>query len=181
MSAQGPVRATDKENTKLDWETPRPLFVWRNSIWKFDIDAAANATNSLLGDRYFGPGSNHMKDANVPLANWTAFGHSFFSNPEYGRGIMNWLEQYYRQSRKGALIECLIPANTGTRWFSYCKEKAASIELLTGRVGFWYDGKPLPPKEDRNTSDSMLVQWRRGAEGAAIFVTDWKKEMVKYE
>lgn len=181
MSAQGPVRADDKEKTKLDWETPRPFFEWRHSIWKFDIDAAANAKNSLLDDQFFGPGSHYLEDANDPMEQWRRFGHAFFSNPEYGRGITRFLEQYHRQARKGALTECLVPANTGTRWFQFCKEKAAAIEILTGRLGFWYNGKPLPPKEDRNTSDSMLVQWRKGKEGADISVTDWKKEMAKHE
>lgn len=181
MSAIGPVRATDKENTKLDWETPRPLFEWRHSIWKFDFDAAASTKNSLLSWSFFGPGSPHLEDANDPDADWTKFGHAFFSNPEYGRVIMQFFEAYHRQAKRGALVECLVPANTGTRWFKYCEEKASHIEVLTGRVGYWYDGKPMPPKEDRNTSDSMLVQWRKGKEGATISVTDWKKEMAKYE
>lgn len=181
MSAQGPVRAVDKEKTKLDWETPRPFFEWRHSIWKFDFDAAASTKNSLLDWSFFGPGSPHLEDANDPNADWTKFGHTFFSNPEYGFGIMRWLEQYRRQANLGTLIECLIPANTDTKWFSYCKEMASAIEVLKGRVGFWYDGKPLPPGKDANTTGSMLVQWRKGKEGADISVTDWKKEMAKYE
>lgn len=172
MSAQGPVRATDKENTKLDWETPRPFFQWRNSIWKFDFDAAASAKNSLLDWSFFGPGSPHLEDALEAAVDWTIFGTRFWCNPPYGSGMEAWLEAFERQAANGAFIEALLPANTDTQWFSRCHKYASEIELLTGRVQFWYDGKPMPG--GANTSGSMLVRWRRGAQGATISLSKWK-------
>jgi len=178
MSAQGPDRATDNENTKLDWETP-PLFVaWRNSIWNFDLDAAANNENCAFGDdRFFGPDSPYLEDALCPHSAWSEHGNRFWCNPPYGRGIENWIRQFDKQARLGSFIEALLPANTDTQWFALCKETAAEIELLSGRIQFWHDGKPSTTNS--NTSGSMLVRWRKGKQGASISLTDWREEMKK--
>ena len=179
MSAQGPVRATVKENTRLDWETPKPFFNWRNSIWRFDVDAAASRENSLLGLEYLGERSLYAEDALGLDLDWSDYGERFWVNPPYGRGVIDWVAAFYRQAQNGVFVEALLPANTGTLWFKYCQETASQIELLTGRIGFWKNGKPMPPKEDANTSDSMLVRWHRGVSGSAnIRLTDWKEEMA---
>ena len=72
--------------------------------------------------------------------------------------------------------EALLPANTGTRWFAYCRETAAEIELLgPGRLQYLIGGLPA---KNSNTTDSMLVRWRPGVSGGAtIRLTDWRKEM----
>ncbi len=173
MSAQGPDRATTPDRTSLVWETPPQFFAWRNGIWHFDVDAAADERNHLL-PVWFGPGSSDAEDALADDLNWFMFGDRFWCNPPYG-DLMKWCRVMRLQSLKGAFIEALLPANTGSRWFEFCSLTGAEIELLTGRIQFLIDGKP---GKNSNTSDSMLVRWRPGTSGGAtIRLTDWKQEM----
>ena len=171
MSAQGPDRATTPEKTSLVWETPPDFYAWRDGIWGFDVDAAANAENALR-PLWFGPGGVR-EDAFDLNPVWRDYGDRFWCNPPYG-DLLNWCSLFYMQG-KHVFIEALLPANTGSRWFKFCAETAAEIELLTGRLQFLVDGKP---GKNSNTTDSMLVRWRPGVSGGAtIRLTDWRKEM----
>ena len=80
MSATGPVRATTADKTSLLWETPPEFFAWRTKMWRFDLDAAANADNALL-PRWFGPGAPEIcrapDDALAPDLDWTDYGDRF--------------------------------------------------------------------------------------------------------
>lgn len=191
MSAPGPARATDSATTRLDWETPLPFFAWRDSIWKFDVDAAASADNHLC-PFWFGPESpKRIVDRDAPIdalardLDWSEYGDRFWCNPPYGREIERWVKCFARQAIENRVfIEVLIPANTGTRWFEYCASTAQEIDLLTGRIEFHINGEPVVDANGRksgNTSDSMLVRWHPGGRyrGARIGLVDWQEEMKR--
>lgn len=183
MSAPGPSRATAEKFTA--WETPPPFYAWRDSLWHFGVDAAANAQNALC-ERYFGPDHylEAYQDALAPGLNWAHVGDTFWCNPPYGAGIEAWIRQFRHQAEVNRVfVEALIPANTATRWFAYCAETASDIELLTRRINFWRDGRPVPAKDNHNTTDSMLVRWRYGGgrHGARIVVTNWAAEVAAME
>jgi site-specific DNA-methyltransferase (adenine-specific) len=63
-------------------------------------------------------------------------------NPPYGREIKHWVEKAYRESLKGAVVVCLIPARTDTiYWHKYIFPFAKDIRFLKGRLKFVKDGK----------------------------------------
>lgn len=178
MSAPGPARAATT-GSRSDWETPQPFFDWQHSLWQFDIDAAANEANHKL-PRWFGPGSEVSESAfNI---RWSEHGRNFWVNPPYGRGLVDWIILFEQQSREGARIVALLPANTDTQWWMQCVRTAHEITLLVPRIGFWRDGKPQPPKEDANPGGSMLVRWEPfGTLGVAqIRTDDWRVQSARF-
>ena len=55
-----------------------------------------------------------------------------FMNPPYGKDIYNWVKKAYESK---ALVVCLLPARTDTKWFhEYCLK--GSIRFLKGRLKF---------------------------------------------
>lgn len=172
MSAPGPVRAV-AEGSRSDWETPPRIFDWQHSLWNFDVDAAANETNHKL-PRWFGHGSGLSDTAFA--TEWRKYGRNFWVNPPYGRGLADWIALFDQQSRDGVRIVALLPANTDTQWWMRCVQTAHEITLLVPRIGFWRDGKPLPPKLDANPGGSMLVRWEPFGTlgGATIRAADWR-------
>ena len=60
-----------------------------------------------------------------------------FMNPPYGREIKYWVEKAYRESIKGAVVVCLIPARTDTSyWHDYIFPFADDIRFIRGRLKF---------------------------------------------
>ena len=66
-------------------------------------------------------------------------------NPPYGRAIGKWVEKAYRESLNGAVVVCLIPSRTDTRyWHNYIFPYAADIKFLKGRLKFGDGKNPAP-------------------------------------
>jgi phage N-6-adenine-methyltransferase len=177
VSAPGPARAV-AVGSRSDWETPPQFFAWQHSLWQFEVDAAANERNHKLA-AWFGPGGLSESAFNI---RWRDFGRNFWVNPPYGRGLADWIALFDQQSRDAVRVVALLPANTDTQWWMRCVHTAQEITLLTPRIGFWRDGKPLPPKEDANPGGSMLVRWEPfgSARGAHIRTADWRNESARW-
>ena len=63
----------------------------------------------------------------------------------YVREIGKWVEKAYKESLKGAVVVCLIPARTDTRyWHDYIFPYASGIKFLKGRLKFG-NGKNSAP------------------------------------
>ena len=58
-----------------------------------------------------------------------------FMNPPYGREIKEWVGKAYYESIKGAVVVCLLPARTDTRWWHYYCMKG-EIRLIRSRLKF---------------------------------------------
>ena len=66
-------------------------------------------------------------------------------NPPYGREIGKWIEKAYKESIKGAVVVCLIPSRTDTRyWHDYIFPYASDIKFIKGRVKFGSGNSPAP-------------------------------------
>lgn len=121
-----------------EWETPKWLFDKLNEEFHFDYDAAANEFNTKCGDNWI---QNALEDS------WMKWGGKiFWLNPPYSQ-ITAFLKKAYEESLKGAIVVCLIPSRTDTRyWHDYCM-KTYEIRFIKGRLKF--NNRTLPPyKED---------------------------------
>jgi len=126
-----------------EWETPQWLFDELNKEFKFDCDAAANKNNALckwyLGEDYTGAKENSI------IIDWlhTLFQDGltqnyckvFFLNPPYSK-IGAFMKKAYEESLRGAIVVCLIPCRTDTRYWHEYVMKAHEIRLIKGRLKF---------------------------------------------
>jgi hypothetical protein len=56
-------------------------------------------------------------------------------NPPYGRDIGNWMKKAYESSLLGAVVVCLVPARTDTKWWHDFAMKG-EITFIKGRLKF---------------------------------------------
>lgn len=119
-----------------EYETPQWLFDKLNKKYNFTLDVAASIKNHKCLD-YFDKMDDGLKidwyEHNNKLGEKAG---SIWMNPPYGRQIHKWIKKAYEESLKGAIIVCLIPARTDTKyWHDYIFDKA-KIEFLKGRLKF---------------------------------------------
>jgi phage N-6-adenine-methyltransferase len=111
-------------NTDL-WATPRSFFDEWNNKYNFKTDVCATAENAKC-EIYFSPEENGL------LQEWKG---TCWMNPPYGREISKWVKKAYESSLNGAVVVCLLPARTDTRWFhDYCLK--GEITFVRGRLKF---------------------------------------------
>jgi len=113
------------------WGTPQDFFDILDAEFKFTLDPCAIEQNAKC-KYYFTPEQDGLK------ADWG--NHRVFMNPPYGNVIGQWMEKAYKAAVRGALVVCLIPARTDTRWWvKYCM-RATEIRLVQGRLRFVMNG-----------------------------------------
>ena len=111
-----------------EWGTPQDLFDKLNDEFGFTLDPCANEENHKC-NKYFTIEDDGLKQ------DWS--NDVVFMNPPYGREIGKWVEKAYKESLKGAVVVCLIPARTDTRyWHNYIFPYAKDIRFLKGRLKF---------------------------------------------
>jgi len=126
-----------------EWSTPQWLFDQLNEEFHFQIDAAATPKNSKVSDAYF-----EDLDA-VPTLEfgWYCKGswERFWLNPPYSK-IGPFMKKAYEESLKGAVVVCLIPSRTDTRYWHDYVMKAQEIRFVKGRLKFGdsKNGAPFP-------------------------------------
>ena len=136
-----------------NWRTPEWLFRALNEEFKFDVDVCASAENTQLPVFY-------DKKTNGLKQNWTG---SCWMNPPYGRTIGKWVQKAYVSARRNnAVVVCLIPARTDTKyWHRYCAK--AEVRLYEGRLKFNNAGPaPFP---------SAVVVFKRNGCSVTIYVS----------
>jgi phage N-6-adenine-methyltransferase len=118
------------------WATPRAFFEAWDAVYRFDLDVCADAENAKCR-RYFSVHDDGLSQ------NWTP--HRCWMNPPYGREIGKWMRKAYEESRKGALVVCLVPARTDTAWWHDYAAKGA-VTFVRGRLKFGNarSGAPFP-------------------------------------
>ena len=117
-----------------EWATPQAFFDAQNFIYNFTLDVCASATNAKCA-RYYTPADDGLKQS------WA--GERCWMNPPYGRVIGDWMRKAYAESKRGALVVCLIPARTDTAWWHDCAIKG-DVTFIRGRLKFCaVDGNPL--------------------------------------
>lgn len=153
---------------KDEWGTPQWLFDLLDREFHFDVDAACTEENSKCFFRfsddaldrpwYEGDDPELVADLErngIPVA------RTFFLNPPYSAGnIDRFMQKAYEESQKGALVVCLVPCATDTRWWHNYAMKAQEIRFIKGRVrfvGYDEDGKPV---QNSPTFSSCVVIFR---------------------
>lgn len=108
------------------WETPQVLFDKLNAEFNFTLDVCALEQTAKC-EKYYTPEINGLEQRWIGIC---------WMNPPYGRHIIQWLKKAYEESLKGAIVVCLIPSRTDTRyWHDYCM-KASEIRFIKGRLKF---------------------------------------------
>lgn len=107
------------------WSTPQHFFDKQNLIYNFTLDVCATQENAKC-KKYF------TKDDDGLKKNWDGV---CWMNPPYGREIKQWMEKAYKESLKGVIVVCLVPARTDTVWWHDYAMKG-SIEFIKGRLKF---------------------------------------------
>ena len=108
-----------------DWETPRYLFDGLNAEFGFELDVCATAATAKCR-RYF------TADDDGLTKDWEG---SCWMNPPYGREIEQRMKKAAQSARDGALVVCLVPARTDTRWW-HKYATLGEIRYLRGRLKF---------------------------------------------
>lgn len=120
-----------------EWETPQDLFDKLHAEFNFVMDVCANDKNAKCM-HYFNKQEDGLKQ------NWSEY-YRCWMNPPYGRQIGKWVQKAYEESRNGAIVVCLLPARTDTRWWhDYCMK--GEIRFIRGRLKFGgcKDNAPFP-------------------------------------
>jgi phage N-6-adenine-methyltransferase len=109
-----------------EWETPLEIYEALNREFHFTLDPCATKSNAKC-DIYFDIQADGLHQ------DWSQ--HRVFMNPPYGRQIGFWVKKAYEESTRGALVVCLIPSRTDTRWWhEYCMN--GEIRFFRGRLKF---------------------------------------------
>lgn len=118
-----------------EWETPLYVFDILKKEFNFQIDVCATPENTKCKE-YF------TKEVDGLTQEWSPY--RCWMNPPYGKNIKQWMRKAFNESKKGALVVCLIPARTDTKWWHEFAMKSAEIRFIEGRLCFG-NGKQSAP------------------------------------
>jgi site-specific DNA-methyltransferase (adenine-specific) len=119
-----------------DWPTPQWLFDALHAEFSFDLDPCASKENAKCA-RFFTREDDGLRQ------DWGR--QTVFMNPPYGRSIGDWLKKAYESSRQGAVVVCLLPARTDTRWWhEYVMRGEVGLIRGSHRFGNSVTAAPFP-------------------------------------
>lgn len=128
------------------WATPEHVFDVLNEEFGFTLDPCTNGENAKCGKFYTESEDGLAQD-------WG--GEVVFMNPPYS-DCKGWMKKAMESARCGAIVVCLVPARTDTKWWhEYAMN--GEIRLIKGRLKFG-DGKGNAP------FPSAVIVFRRGLE-----------------
>lgn len=108
-----------------NWATPQDFFDRLDAIFDFTLDPCATPKNAKC-TRYF------TRQDDGLVQSWD--GERVFMNPPYGREIGAWVK---KASEARALVVCLLPARTDTRWWhDHVVAGGGHAFFLKGRLHF---------------------------------------------
>ncbi len=109
-----------------EWPTPQAFFNELHGEFNFTLDPCASSGNAKCA-KFF-----TKKDDGL-LQDWS--NERVFMNPPYGQAIKKWMQKAYEESLKGAVVVCLVPSRTDTRWWHDYAMKG-KIRFIKGRLKF---------------------------------------------
>lgn len=120
----------------MTWATPQSFFNQLNDEFHFTLDPCCGH-NTAKCEKYY------TKDMDGLSKSWE--NQIVFMNPPYGREIYEWIEKAYNESvYNNAIVVCLIPARTDTKyWHDFCM-KASEIRFVKGRLKFGNSDNSAP-------------------------------------
>jgi len=144
-----------------EWETPQDFFDKLNAEFHFDLDVCATPQNAKCAT-YF---TREQDGLRMPWAPHRAFCNPPYGDPEqpckrictkkrcvkrghhtsvYIPGIIDWMAKSRREAQQGALVVCLVPSRTDTRWWHREIMGHAEIRFVEGRLRFGGAGHNNP-------------------------------------
>ena len=106
-----------------------------NQEFKFQVDVCATSENTKC-KIYFD------KEVDGLQREWSPF--RCWMNPPYGRDISKWMKKAFTESQRGALVVCLIPSRTDTKWWHDWVMRSSEVRLISGRINFSYSKNSAP-------------------------------------
>ena len=123
-----------------DWATPQDFFDPLDAIFDCTFEPCADAKNAKCA-RYF------TRQDDGLAQNWD--GERVFMNPPYGQEIGAWVK---KASEAKALVVCLLPARTDTRWWNdYVVRGGGHVTFFKGRL-YFRDRQAAAPFRVRSSS-----------------------------
>lgn len=109
-----------------EWSTPEDFFgKLQVEFGPFELDPCATTENAKCAAFY-------TKSDNGLIQPWAP--RKVFMNPPYSE-INLWMAKAFEESRKGALVVCLVPSRTDTAWFHDHAMKG-EVRFIRGRLKF---------------------------------------------
>jgi phage N-6-adenine-methyltransferase len=118
-----------------EWETPSYIFLSLNKEFNFQVDVCATSENAKC-KVFFDKSVDGLKREWSPFRCWM--------NPPYGRNISSWMKKAFGESQRGALVVCLIPSRTDTKWWHHWVMKSAEVRFVSGRISFGSSKQSAP-------------------------------------
>lgn len=118
-----------------EWATPQYVFNILNEEFKFQLDVCATKENAKC-TIFFDKQVDGLKQEWSPFRCWM--------NPPYGNNIKLWMKKAHIESQKGALVVCLIPSRTDTKWWHEHAMKSSEIRFISGRLSFGNEKQSAP-------------------------------------
>ena len=146
---------------------PELLDAVRKRFGLLSWDLAANASNAVVPDGYFGPGSLWPDSL---AETWDRLQGNLWLNPEY-TNIKPWAKKAAEYRGLGTVL-MLVPASVGSTWFADHVHGKALVLALRPRVTFVGHTQPFPkdlvlcvyaPHDPRIKPGFDLWQWRQSA------------------
>ena len=111
-----------------EWETPKVFFDKLNDEFHFTLDPCCTTLTAKCKKYYTASEDGLIQDWNSNVV---------FMNPPYGGHTGDWIKKAYEESKKGAVVVCLIVSSTDrSYWHDYIFPYAAQIRFLRGRIKF---------------------------------------------
>lgn len=149
------------------WGTPLEFFRVVNQEFKFGLDAAATATDTLC-ERFISPEQDAL------VTPWDAA--TVWCNPPYTK-MAEFLQRGYEQSiDQGNTVVMLIPAYTDPKYWANYVMQAHEVRFLKGRLKF-RDGLGTATMSARFPSVLVIFKYIHGlfyGKSPNQFVWDWK-------
>jgi len=126
-----------------EWQTPRELFDYLDSIFHFTLDPAATDENALC-KKYYTEKEDGLAQS------WKD--EIVFVNPPYGRKYNRPWAQKINEEGQHTLVVALVSSRTGSSWFQDYITKANYLVFLRGRLKFGNSTSGAP-------FDSCIAIW----------------------
>jgi phage N-6-adenine-methyltransferase len=111
-----------------EWATPQWLFNELNDEFNFTLDPCATKENHKCS-KFFTINEDGL------LQNWSL--ESVFMNPPYGGNTGAWIKKALEESKKGAIVACLIVSSTDrSYWHDFIFPFADQIRFIRGKITF---------------------------------------------
>jgi len=111
-----------------EWNTPQWFFDMLNDEFSFTLDPCSNNGNAKC-DKHYTIAEDGL------LYDWSR--DIVFMNPPYGGHTRDWIKKALDESKKGAIVVCLIVSSTDrSYWHDYIFPYASQIRFIRGRLKF---------------------------------------------